>query len=1007
MSAMTVARLLVSAVALLAHVHGAGAQVASAASRGTANGVEVVRLETDAASEPLGIDTRAPRLSWQLASASRGVLQASYRVLVASRREMLRDGQADVWDSKEVASAESWASLRGAPLTSRTRYYWTVRAQTRSGIASDWALPASFETALLDSTDWHGRWIAGPERSLARTPADGLADDAQIRAAGELCRPTAWPTVPLMRMVPNDQGECRELRPAPMLRRSFLVTKPIARARIYASGLGYADLSFNGASASDRVLDPQFTDFSKTVLYTTTDVTRLLRRGENVVGAILGSGKFDDAARTWDWGWDQAEWRGTPRLRMDLVVTYMDGSELVVASDSTWRVSVDGPLRYDNYYLGETYDARREMRGWNEPSFDASRWAAARTVRPPAGVLRSEAAEPSRVVAVRGPGKRSERVKGVIVYDVGQNLSGWVTLRVRAPAGTPVEVFYSERLDANGQPSTEGNGLVGGQLQTDFYVTRTGGDEWFTPRFTYKGFQYVRLSGPKGVPLPRGVSASVESVRQVRSALAATSAFASSNRLIDRIHAMTSWAIQSNIQSGIITDTPIYEKNPWTGDAQLSAGAASTMFDTRRLYAKLYQDMRDAQTDRGEVPLLAPSNENYGYVGKPAFKPVECCGATPPWDAFWFVIPWEAYRRFGDVRALEQTYPAMRAYLDQWIPQWTGRDGDASPYTLTAGLGDWDAPSGTDPVTKLSATAYYAHFAHIAADVARVLGDTANATRYDTLFTRIRTAFNGAFLNPDGVYRDSTPRSGPPGAPAAAPSPKPPARALQQTAQVLALAFGLAPDSLRKPLAAKLAADVARIRGGNVYVGILGARYVFEVLADAGHADVAYAAATQRDYPSYGYWADSLGWTTLAEYWEASSRSRNHHMFGAIAQWFYEGLAGIRPLAPGYGRIEFRPMIPAGLDSVSASIQTVRGTVASRWRRTRSGLELDVTVPAGATARVYVPASRAADVAEAGYGQPAPAERSPSVTLVGPAEDRVVFDVGSGRYLFRVAGRGP
>ena len=962
----------------------------------------VVGLETDAAAEPLGIDDRAPRLSWQLESAQRAVLQASYRVLVATRPELLSGGRADVWDSGEISSGEPWVIYRGKPLASRTRYFWTVRVGTTGGVATAWSRPGWFETALLDSTDWRGRWIAGPERVRALTVAEGAADDARIRSSGEFCRPTAWPTVPLMRLRPNDEGECRAPRPAPMLRKSFRVAKPVARARLYASGLGFADLSVNGSPANDRVLDPQFTDYSRTVLYTTTDVTRLLRPGENVVGVVLGAGKFDDAATTWDWGWDKAEWRGTPRLRLDLVVTYADGSEETVASDSSWRVSVDGPWRYDSFYLGETYDARRGVTGWNTRSFDASRWRNARIVAAPAGALRAEVAEPSRVVAVRGPGRRTEPSRGVVVYDVGQNLSGWATVRVRAPAGTAIEIFYSEKRGEDGRASTEGNALVAGQLQTDYYVTRGSGEETWTPRFTYKGFQYVMLSAPGRAPLPASVSASVVSVQQVRTAFARTSTFASSEPLIDRIHAMTSWAIQGNVQSGIITDTPIYEKNPWTGDAQLSSGAASTMFDTRRLYAKLFQDMRDAQTEQGEVPLLAPSNENYGYVGKPAFKPPACCGATPPWDAFWFVVPWEAYQRFGDRRALEGTYPAMRRYLDRWIPQWTTRDGDESPYTLTSGLGDWDPPPGTDPVIKLSATAYYALFARIAADAARVLGETADAARYDSLFVRVRDAFNAKFLTADGVYRDTTTTTGPGGPPPAV-LVKPPAGALQHTPQLLALAFGLAPDSLRAPLAAKLVADVTRLRGGNAFVGILGARYFHPVLTDAGYADVAFAAATQRDYPSYGYWADSLHWTTLAEYWEPTSRSRNHHMFGAVAQWFYESLAGIRPIAPGYERVEFRPSMPAGLDSATASIRTVRGIVAARWRRSSgSELELDVTVPPTATGRVYVPASSPAAVTEIGAGRAA-VERAAGVSLIGVEDGRVVLDVGSGRYRFRVA----
>src|SRR5215204_2981349 len=525
-----------------------------------ASSTNVVGLETDAAADPLGIDDRAPRRSWQVESAQRAVLQASYRVLVATRPELLSEGRANVWDSGEISSGEPWTIYRGKPLVSRTRYFWAVRVRTTAGAASTWSRPGWFETALLDSTDWRGRWIAGPERARALTVAEGAADDATIRSSGEFCRPTAWPTVPLMRLRPNDQGECRAPRPAPMLRRSFVVTKPITRARLYASGLGYGDYSINGAPTSDRVLDPQFTNYSKTVLYTTTDVTRLLRRGQNVIGAVLGSGKFDDAATTWDWGWDKAEWRGTPRLRLDLVVTYADGSAETIASDSTWRVSVEGPWRYDSFYLGETYDARRTMRGWSAAGFDGSRWSAARVVSAPAGVLRAESAEPSRVVSVRGPGKRTEPVNGVVVYDVGQNLSGWATIRVRAPAGTAVEVFYSEKLAADGRASTESNALVAGQLQTDYYVARGGAEEIWAPRFTYKGFQYVQLSAPNGAPLPRGVSVSVASVQQVRTALATTSTFATSNPLLDRIERMTSWAIQSNVQSGIITDTPISKK---------------------------------------------------------------------------------------------------------------------------------------------------------------------------------------------------------------------------------------------------------------------------------------------------------------------------------------------------------------------------------------------------------------------------------------------------------------
>jgi alpha-L-rhamnosidase len=588
------------------------------------------------------------------------------------------------------------------------------------------------------------------------------------------------------------------------------------------------------------------------------------------------------------------------------------------------------------------------------------------------------------VVDTRPPGEKSEPSPGVFVYDVGQNLTGWAEIEVRAPAGTAVELFYSEKLDPAGRASTEGNGLVYGQLQTDYYVARGAGRETWSPAFSYKGFQYVQVSGPGGRPLPSGATVSVERIQQVRSALARTSSFRSSQETLDRIHRNTAWAIQSNFH-GVITDTPVYEKNPWTGDAQLTAGTASLLFDTERLYAKMAQDMLDAQTAEGEVPLLCPSNRNYGYVGKPAFKPLDCCGATPAWDAFWFVIPWEGYLRHGDSAVLERVYPAMQRYLDDWIPRWTGKDGDSYPGTLTSGLGDWVAPSGVPTLNALSSTAYYAHLVRIAADAARVLGRAPDAQRYDELFAKVRSDFNVRFLSEDGAYREKAEQP------------------FLHTAQILPLAFDLVPEDRRPALAARLARDILEVRGGNAWVGVLGARDVLPVLTATGHHDVAFTAATQTDEPSWGYWTDTVKFTALGEHWPADTRSRNHHFFGAIGQWLYEDLAGFRPLEAGYRRIEFRPEIPAaGLDFVAASYESVRGAVETAWRRTSEGLELDVTVPPNAEGRVLVPAPGPESVTETLGGAAVAAGRAPSVTFVGVEGGRVVYDVGSGRYRFRV-----
>jgi alpha-L-rhamnosidase len=946
--------------------------------------LRVVGLQANGAADPVGIDDRTPRLSWRLEGAARGLRQTAYRVVVSTDLSKARDARGDVWDSGRVESADPWTVYPGPALASRTAYHWAVRvwSQTDEGLSS----PASFETAYLDASEWKGAWIAGPDRTDVRTKEAGVADDAAIRAAGELCRAPAWIAKGFAAdRFPNDQGECRELRPVPLLRRAFPVGKPVASARIYSSGLAYRALTLNGVSVSDRVLDPGFTDYSKTVLYTTDDVTRMLTRRENVLAVELGSGQFDSSTRTWDWGWQDAEWRALPRLRLDLRITYRDGSEETIATDGSWRVSTGGPTRYDSYYLGETYDARREIPGWERAGFDDSKWMPARVVDGPAGTLRAQQHEPIRELEALAPGARTEPSPGVFVYDVGQNLAGWAEILVKAPAGTAIEVFYSEKLGPDGRAITDGNNLVLGQLQTDVYVAKGAGEERWRPRFSYKGFQYVQLSGPGGQPLAAGVTAAVAQVIAVHTDLPRTSSFEATQSTLGRIHRNTIWAIQNNLH-GIVTDTPVYEKNAWTGDAQLTSGTASILFDTERLYRKMFQDMRDAQTDAGELSLLAPSNQNYGYVGKPFFKPVDCCGAAPAWDAFWFVIPWESYMRHGDRRALEGTYPVMRRYLDGWIPRWTDKDGDAFAHTLTSGLGDWLPPKGVPTVNALASTAYYARFARIASDAARVLGNDADAARYEALFGRIRADFNARFLGTDGVYREKVDEP------------------YTQTAQILPLAFDLVPDAQRAAVAARLADDVVKNRGGNAYVGVLGARYVLPVLTATGHPEAAFTAATQTDEPSWGYWTDVLGFTSLGEDWTAGTRSRNHHMFGAIVQWLYEDYAGLRPLAPGYATIEFRPGVSASdRGPLAATFDSVRGPIATRWQRTDAGFELDVTVPPTATGLVYVPALNAAAVTETGTGTPVAAERAPGVRLRGTEGDRVVYEVGSGVYKFRAA----
>ena len=332
--------------------------------------------------------------------------------------------------------------------------------------------------------------------------------------------------------------------------------------------------------------------------------------------------------------------------------------------------------------------------------------------------------------------------------------------------------------------------------------------------------------------------------------------------------------------------------------------------------------------------------------------------------------------RYGDRRALEKTYPAMKKYLDEWIPRWTNKDGDQFAYTLTSGLGDWLPPEGVPTINALTSSAYYAYLTRIAAESARALDRRQDAARYDQLFIKIQTDFNARFLGADGVYRE---KQGDP---------------FVQTAQILPLAFGLVPTSQREIVAVKLAIDIVKNRGCHAFVGVIGARWVLPVLTASGYHDVAYIVATQTTEPGWGYWTDSLKFTSLGESWPADTRSRNHHFFGAIVQWLYEDLAGIRPLEPGYQTIEIKPQIPSvSLHHVSASYNSIRGTITMNWKRTAAGFELEVIVPPNARARIHVPAKKQAEVTVVNDG----------VKFIGVDGDRVVYETDSGRYRFRVA----
>lgn len=899
--------------------------------------LRVGRPCTEYADRPLGTDVAQPRFSWIGTAPGYGATQDAYQVLVATSADRLTLDAVDIWDSGQVASARSvGVPYTGPRLAPRTRYYWRVRLWDGSGRETAWSMPTWFETGLLAEGFGQAQWV-GTLPDVGQASSD-FADSSRLEA-----RRGSEPPM--------------QERPAPLLRRAFRLTKPVAGARLYASGLGYQVLHLNGKRVGTAVLDPGFTDYDDTVLYVTHDVTDLLTEGHNVLGAELGRGFYGLTTRS-VWCWHQAPWHGEPRLLARLVVEHPDGSRTEIVSDDAWRITT-GPTLSDSVYAGETYDARREPAGWSTAAFDDTGWAGASIVGAPLGALRAQAHEPIRVVESVAPVRLTSLRGGVWVADFGRTAAGWVQLRVTASAGTTIGVRYGEKLRGDGTVEASSDLVHGGRLQQDEYITRGGGEQVWEPRFSYKGFRYVQLDGFPG-------TASTDSVtmRVVHSDVHDVGEFRCSEPLFEQFERMMRRTVRNNLH-GIPTDTPMYEKNGWTGDVQVTAPTMAALFDLSRFFGKWLGDLSDSQVSSGQLPLIVPS----GGWGYPTLAP------APEWTTVYPFLLREMHRWYGDDRLLRQHWQPVVRYLEWEL----GRLRNGLAVTT---VGDYSSPGnpGNPPEdTRITATAYLHRALVATAEIGELIGQDAQATLFRTAAAELRGRLNETFLDRErGLYRTSSD----PG--------------YRQTSNAVPLAFGLVPDDTVGAVVDNLVADI-RERGWRLNTGCLGTSVLLPVLTAHGHADVAAKVALQRTYPSWGYWVEN-GADTMWEQWTMSTRSRQHYFHGTVVQWLYEHVAGLRPAGDGWGAIVVRPDARAEVSAASARMDTVRGRVSSAWRLQNGEFELTCRVPVGATAEVHVPAARAQDV-----------EASPSelVTARRMAEGYLVHTVGPGAWRFVSSSAGP
>jgi alpha-L-rhamnosidase len=857
-----------------------------------------VQLRVEHLVTPLGIDAARPRFSWQMADAHRGARQSAYELLVASTPGRLRPGAADVWDSGLVNADSSVDVTYGGPaLEPRHRYWWTVCIRDREGRQAPCAAPSWWETGMMGGR-WVATWIAASSGALD-TIAPATTDTAGS-AAGRV----------------------------PLLRRAVRLSAVPVRARVYATALGSYRLTVNGAPAGPGVLVPDWTDYRYRLTYQTYDVTRLLRRGGNALGVVLGAGWY--AGRM---GYSSKRYAYGPppvRLLLELHLTYADGREEVIATDSAWRASA-GPILFSEIYDGEAYDARLEQPGWDRPGFDDTRWHPVIAQPAPAADLQSQNILPIEPTAVLHPKARWSPAPLTWVFDLGQNTAGWARLVVRGPRGARVRMRFAEILDADGKNITQIN--LRSAKATDTYVLKGRGIETFEPHFTYHGFRYVEVTGYPGTPSLGAVTGIA-----ANTALPETGELATSSTALNRLWENIRWTQRANLYS-VPTDCPQRdERMGWMGDAQVFWRTASYNMDMAAFGEKWLADVRDGQTAWGCFPNYAPN-----FLGD---RP---CGA-PGWADAGVIIPWTLWKQYGDTRVLAEQWDAIERYL-QFIrdsnPDFLWRHGKEVQF------GDW-LPAGStkswgETNTDLIATALFAYDAALTAEMARALGKDSAAAAYERFSVRVRTAFDSAYVQPDGRV----------GAPFL--NPDSVRSEFTQTAYVLALRFGLVPDSLRAMAVQHLADDIAA-HGWHLTTGFLGSAYVLPVLSEGGRDDVAFRLLLQETFPSWLYEVRH-GATTIWERWngdhgDPGMNSYSHYAFGAVGEWLYRYLAGIdeAPGSVGFSTIEIRPRWAAPLDAVRAVYRSPRGTIASAWRRLKNGaVEVTVTIPANTTGRVVLP----------------------------------------------------
>ena len=885
---------------------------------------------------PLGVGMK-PDFSWIVSSVTRGATQTAYQIILDPDEKNLKSESDCFWNSGKISSSQSaWIVYSGPELEPARQYCWKVRLWDNKDNPSGWSTSSSFITGLFNKTDWgDAKWIGYEE----------IADSLLL--------------VPGVHGNGNNLGEVAKKRTViPYFRKEFSLDKKIIQAFVFVSGLGHYELYVNGEKAGDRFLSPGWTDYRKTCYYNTFDITKDLRRGSNVLGAIVGNGFYNI---------NRERYRklvisfGAPKMILKLFVRYSDGSEETIVSDRTWK-TFPSPVTFASIYGGEDYDARLEQEGWEKVGFNDKKWKESLEVREPTGELKSEMDYSLKIMEVFEPAVITCRNDSIYVYDFNQNASGIVRLKVHGKKGQVVRLIPGELINDDMLVTQKASG-------EPYYFTYTLKgirEEIWVPRFSYYGFRYVEAEGavPAGKPNPDNLPVITGmQFLHTRNSSPSAGSFRCSNELFNSIYKLISWSIKSNLAS-VATDCPHREKLGWLEQTHLMGNSIRYTFDIHNLYNKIIDDMTEAQLDNGLVPDIAP--EYVPFLG--GFRD------SPEWGSACILVPWDMYKWYGDIGAVKKAYLMMKRYLKYL-------ESKSVNNILSYGLGDWydlgpKFPGEAQLTPKaVTATSIFFYDAKLLAEMAGLIGENEDAAAFKNLSEEIRKAFNKEFFNPQTkVYSTGS-----------------------QTAYAMPLFFGMVDDSVRNEVTANLVSSIKENKNA-LTAGDVGYRYLLRVLEQEGYSQLIFDMNSRTDVPGYGYQL-SKGATSLTESWAGlRDVSNNHMMLGHLMEWFFSGIGGIRqmPGSNAFDHILITPDIVGDITWAETAIQSVHGEISSFWKISGNDFSLKVRIPANCRATIELPQPDPDKITENGI----PVKSSQNIRTGKTSNGRIQLEVGSGEYNF-------